>query len=75
MSVFSVEGRGIKFNTAADIAPFLDDLTDDVVEIRLSGNTFGVEASQALAAKLRNKAKLEVECVQSLQTLQRLTIL
>lgn len=75
MSVFSVEGRGIKFNTAADIAPFLDDLKDDVVEIRLSGNTFGVEASQALAAKLRNKAKLEVECVQSLQTLQRLTIL
>lgn len=60
MSVFSVEGKGVKFNTAAEIEPFLSGLTEDVTEIRLSGNTFGVEASKALAAALENKHKLEV---------------
>ncbi|ORY81900.1 hypothetical protein BCR37DRAFT_379796 [Protomyces lactucae-debilis] len=58
-SVFSLEGKGIKFNTASDIEPFLKDLQDDVTEIRLSGNTFGVEASEALAAVLKDKRKLE----------------
>lgn len=60
MTVFSVEGKGLKFNSEEDIRPFLADLKDDVVEINLSGNTFGVDASIALANALRNKSKLEV---------------
>ncbi|CCG83197.1 Ran GTPase-activating protein 1 [Taphrina deformans PYCC 5710] len=60
MSIFSVEGKGIKFNTAADIEPFLSELHDDVTEIRLSGNTFGVEASVRLAKALENKSQLQV---------------
>jgi Ran GTPase-activating protein 1 len=67
-SVFSLEGKGIKFNTAADIEPFLKDLQEDVTEIRLSGNTFGVDASEALAAVLMDRRNLEV-C----QRLPRLT--
>ena len=57
--VFSIEGKAIKFNTAADIEPFLADLTDDVEEIRLSGNTIGIEAAQALALALKGKTKLQ----------------
>lgn len=60
MSVFSLEGKGIKFNTAADLEPFLTELEDDVSQICLSGNTFGVEASVLLAQHLKNKTKLEV---------------
>lgn len=58
--VFSLEGKGLKFNSAADIEPYLKDLTEDVEEIRLSGNTLGVEASIALSKLLRGKTKLQV---------------
>lgn len=57
--VFSIEGKAIKFNSADDIAPYLPELTDDVTEIRLSGNTIGVAAAAALADALRGKVHLE----------------
>lgn len=60
MSIFSLADRGIKFNTAADIEPFLSTLREDVTEIRLSGNTFGVGASVALASALRDRRHLTV---------------
>ncbi|EPZ36869.1 RNI-like protein [Rozella allomycis CSF55] len=50
--VFSLEGKGLKLNTAEDIQPFLDEITAETTEIRLSGNTFGVEAISALADAL-----------------------
>lgn len=60
MSIFSVEGKGLKFNDEKDLEPFLSELKDDVVEINLSGNTFGVGASTALAAALKDKKHLAV---------------
>jgi hypothetical protein len=60
MSVFSLEGKGIKFNDTADIEPYLDDIKDDVTKIHLSGNTFGVNASIALSKRLENKQNLKV---------------
>lgn len=66
MSVFTLESKGIKFNSASDIEPFLHDVKDEVTEIRLSGNTFGVEASQALSRVLRDKTHLQVHPISHL---------
>jgi Ran GTPase-activating protein 1 len=51
--VFSMEGRGLKLNTAEDVRPFVEELAGlaNVTEIRLSGNTFNVEAAEALALR------------------------
>ncbi len=61
-SVFSLEGQGLRLETAADIEPYLKELQSNagVREIRLGGNTFGVEACKALADILRSKESLEV---------------
>jgi Ran GTPase-activating protein 1 len=60
--VFSLEGRGLKLTTAADIEPHIQDLrgNDDVEEVKLLGNTLGVEASEALAKVLQTKKRLKV---------------
>jgi Ran GTPase-activating protein 1 len=58
--VFSLRGRALKLDTAADlekhIGPLKDD--DDIEEFHLEGNTIGVEASQALAQILSTKSNL-----------------
>lgn len=61
-TVFSIEGRGLKLNTADDVKEFVDTIAqmDDLQVIRLSGNTIGVEAGEALAAALKPKATLKV---------------
>ncbi|KAI5809633.1 hypothetical protein DFH27DRAFT_153745 [Peziza echinospora] len=61
-SVFSLEGRSLKLNTAADIAPYIEELkaNSDVEEIRLNGNTLGIEACEALAKVLENRKSLKV---------------
>ncbi|KAF2831628.1 RNI-like protein [Ophiobolus disseminans] len=61
-SVFSLEGRGLKLTTAADLAPYLQGLEDNdqVEEVKLLGNTLGVEASEALASVLKTKKRLKV---------------
>ena len=56
--MFSLQDKGLKFNSAADLQEFLP-IEDDVKEIRLSGNTFGVDASIELAKHLTNKESLE----------------
>lgn len=61
-TVFSIAGKGLKLNTAEDVKEFVEtiDQMDDLEVIKLSGNTIGVEAGQALAEALKTKTKLKV---------------
>lgn len=61
-NVYSLVGRNLKLNSKADIQPHLDELDQitDLHEIHLGGNTFGVEACQALAEVLKTKGTLKV---------------
>jgi Ran GTPase-activating protein 1 len=60
--IFSLEGKGLKLTTAADIEPHIKALQEnnEVEEVRLLGNTLGVEASEALAKVLETKKTLKV---------------
>lgn len=60
--VFSLEGKGLKLTTAEDIEPHIKALkeNDNVEEVRLLGNTLGVEACEALAKVLETKKDLKV---------------
>lgn len=60
--LFTLEGRGLKLDTAADIESHVAKLREmtDVVEVRLLGNTLGVEACKALGEILASKKSLEV---------------
>ena len=60
---FSLHGKGLKFNSRADIEPYLEQLKalDGVEEIHLGGNTFGVEACVALAEVLKTCTSLKVK--------------
>jgi len=62
--VFTLEGKSLKLDTAADIEPHLKDLvaSNDVEEARFQGNTLGVEACEALAKVLETKKTLQVCC-------------
>jgi Ran GTPase-activating protein 1 len=61
-TVFSLEGKGLKLTTAEDIEPHIQELktNDQVEEVKLLGNTLGVEASEALAKVLETKKNLKV---------------
>jgi Ran GTPase-activating protein 1 len=63
--IFSLEGRGLKLDTAADLEPHIEALKamQDVEEVRLLGNTLGVEACRALGEVLETKKTLQVSCV------------
>ncbi|RMD42647.1 hypothetical protein DV735_g2514, partial [Chaetothyriales sp. CBS 134920] len=58
---FSLAGRGLKLDTKEDVEKHVQSLKDSntVKHIDLSGNTFGVEASAALASILSTKTTLE----------------
>ncbi|PHH73139.1 hypothetical protein CDD80_4023 [Ophiocordyceps camponoti-rufipedis] len=59
--VFSIEGRGLKLDTAADLEPHVAQLrAHDVEEVRLLGNTLGVEACKLLGEILATKKNLKV---------------
>jgi Ran GTPase-activating protein 1 len=60
--VFSLEGKGLKLDTAADLEPHIESLRSmsDVEEVRLLGNTLGVEACKALGEVLETKKSLQV---------------
>ena len=62
LQVFSLEGKGLRLDSAQDIEPHIQPLKDnaDVEEVHLQGNTFGIEASKALAAVLEQKKNLRV---------------
>jgi Ran GTPase-activating protein 1 len=61
-TVFSLEGKGLKLDTAEDIEPHIKELRENpnVEEVRLLGNTLGIGASEALAKVLETKKKLQV---------------
>ena len=58
--VFSLQGKGLKINTRADIEPYLKDVPVTIEEIHLGGNTIGVEAAEALAEFLAKTTHLKV---------------
>ena len=60
--VFSLEGKGLKLDTADDIEPHIKQLRNatDIEEVHLLGNTLGIGASEALAKALESQKNLEV---------------
>ncbi len=62
-TVFSIVGKGLKLNTADDVKEFVETINkmDNLQVIKLSGNTIGVEAGQALVEAFKSKSKLKVK--------------
>jgi len=60
--VFSLEGKGLKLDTKEDVEAHIRPLREmqDVVEVRLLGNTLGVEACKVLGEVLGTKKSLQV---------------
>ncbi|KAI9811418.1 MAG: hypothetical protein M1832_000887 [Thelocarpon impressellum] len=60
--IFSLEGKGLKLDTAEDVEPYIQSLreNDAVMEVRLAGNTLGTEACKALGAVLETKKTLKI---------------
>jgi len=60
--IFSLEGKGLKLDSAADVEPHIKSLRamDDVEEVRLLGNTLGVEACKVIGEVLETKKTLQV---------------
>ncbi|KAH7328622.1 hypothetical protein B0I35DRAFT_473306 [Stachybotrys elegans] len=60
--LFSLEGKGLKLDSAADIESHIAALraNDAVEEVRLLGNTYGVEACRVLGEVLATKKSLKV---------------
>ena len=62
-TTYSIAGKQIKFNSEADIEPYLKELNtiENVTKIDFSGNTIGIEASKALSEALLNHKDTVVE--------------
>ncbi|CAM1506880.1 Fc.00g065210.m01.CDS01 [Cosmosporella sp. VM-42] len=60
--IFSLEGKGLKLDTAADLEPHIAELraNNDIEEVRILGNTLGVEACKLLGEVLATKKSLSV---------------
>ena len=60
--IFSLEGRGLKLDSAADVEAHIKPLREmkDVEEVRFLGNTLGVEACKILGGVLETKKSLQV---------------
>lgn len=60
--IFSLEGKGLKLDTAQDIEPHIAALValEDVEEVRFLGNTLGVGACERLGEVLATKKSLKV---------------
>jgi Ran GTPase-activating protein 1 len=74
-NIFSLEGKGLKLDTAADVEAHIKPLREmeNVEEIRLHGNTLGVEACNTLGEVLETKKTLQVT-LRSLASLHMNTI-
>jgi Ran GTPase-activating protein 1 len=59
--IFSLEGKGLKLDTKEDVEAHIKGLREmvDVEEIRLLGNTLGVEACKVLGEVLETKKTLQ----------------
>lgn len=62
---FSILGKNLKANSAADLEPFLSELKqlEDVEEVHFGGNSLGVEACQAIAEVFKTKPTLKVSFI------------
>jgi Ran GTPase-activating protein 1 len=60
--VYSIEGKSLKLNTAEDVKQFCEEIKalKGLTEIKLSGNTFGVDAAKAIAQAMRDQEELRV---------------
>jgi Ran GTPase-activating protein 1 len=60
--IFTLEGKGLKLDTAADVEPHIKALREmeDVEEVRFLGNTLGVEACKVIGEVLETKKTLQV---------------
>jgi len=60
--VFSLEGKGLKLTSAAEVEPHIAALRamEDVEEVHFLGNTLGVEACRVLGEVLQTKKTLKV---------------
>jgi len=60
--IFSLEGRGLKLDTAEDLEAHIADLraTNDLEEVHMLGNTLGVGACKLLGEVLATKKTLRV---------------
>lgn len=60
--IFSLEGRGLKLDSAEDVEAHIADLraAADIEEVHLLGNTLGVGACQRLGEVLATKKTLRV---------------
>ncbi|KAF5582415.1 ran GTPase activating 1 [Fusarium pseudocircinatum] len=59
--IFSLEGKGLKLDTAEDLEPHIAPLRSaDVEEVRILGNTLGVGACKLLGEVLATKENLRV---------------
>ncbi|CAO3587225.1 unnamed protein product [Absidia cylindrospora] len=69
-TVFSIVGKGLKLNTSDDVKEFVDTIVqmDELKEIRLGGNTIGVEAGEALADALKSRSTLKVAALSDIFT-------
>lgn len=65
--VFSLEGKGLKLDTAQDLEPHVSALRDmqNVEEVRVLGNTLGIGACKLLGEILATKKTLKVSCTMS----------
>lgn len=59
--IFSLEGKGLKLDTEADLEPHIASLRaqDDVEEVRFLGNTLGIGACKLLGEVLSTKKSLK----------------
>ncbi|THH00181.1 hypothetical protein EW026_g2314 [Hermanssonia centrifuga] len=63
-TILSLQGKGLKLNTRADIEPYLRDVDPAIVEeIHFGGNTVGIEAAEALAEFLEKTQVLKVRLI------------
>lgn len=64
-NVFSIESKGLKLNTAEDVQEFVNSISEikNLEQVILSGNTFGVEAAQAIAGVLKGKKTMRVRSI------------
>jgi Ran GTPase-activating protein (RanGAP) involved in mRNA processing and transport len=60
--VFSLEGKGLKLDSAADVEAHIKPLREmkDVEEVKFLGNTLGVEACKVIGEILETKKSLQV---------------
>ncbi|CAG8527265.1 9749_t:CDS:2 [Paraglomus brasilianum] len=61
-TVFSILNKGLKLETVEDVQTFVEEILakEKLETVILSGNSFGVEAAQALAGALKNKNSIKV---------------